>query len=193
MWRSKVLYLILVILLMLPMTIPGTGKRPDAAGSPTQSSTHLRTSVIGAAGYPSSSSGYRSNGTLGQPSVIGIGIGGGKMGFLGFWKSGWISIVTETEMPPAYRNDLSQNYPNPFNPVTTIEYSLAHEGYVELKIFNVQGQRIRTLVSESKLPGRHKVSWDGRNDMGREVTSGIYFYRLQTGQFVSVKKMIILR
>jgi hypothetical protein len=193
MWRSKILYLFLVVLLMIPPMIPVTGKRSDAAGSSAQPSTRLRTSVIGAAGRPGSSPGCRGNGTLGQPSVIGKSDESDKVAYLGFWKGGWISIVTESETPPAYCNELLQNYPNPFNPVTTIAYSLAEGGYVELKIFNVQGQRIRTLVSESKRPGRYQVSWDGENDRGRAVTSGIYFYRLQTGSFVSVRKMIILR
>ena len=193
MWRSRVLYLILVVLLMLPTITPGTSNKTDAEGSNAQSSTHLRTSVIGSGGYPTASTQYSSNSTLGQPSVIGKATGSGKVAYLGFWKGGWQSMVTEAEVIPVYRDELFQNYPNPFNPVTTIEYSVAQEGYVELKIFNVQGQLIRTLMSESKLPGQYQVSWNGRNERGRSVTTGVYFYRLQVGSFVSVKKMLLLR
>jgi hypothetical protein len=192
MWRTRILYLLLVVLLMLPAATPGTDTKTEARGSSLQSPYRLRTSVIGAAGSPGADNQFKTNGTLGQPSVIGIGTASDKVAYLGFWRGIYMNL-TEAEVTPAYRNELLQNYPNPFNPVTTIEFSLAHEGNCELKIFNVQGQRIRILVSERKTPGRHKVSWDGRNDRGTAVTSGIYFYRLQAGLFVSVKKMIILR
>jgi len=192
MWRTRILYLLLVMLLMLPAITPGTDPISDARGSSLQSPYRLRTSVVGSAGSPGARNQFATNGTLGQPSVIGVGSSPSTVAYLGFWR-GLNTYLTEAEETPAYRNELSQNYPNPFNPVTTIEFSLAHGGYCELKIFNVSGQRIRTLVSESKQPGRYKISWDGRNDRGTAVTSGIYFYRLKAGSFVSVRKMIILR
>lgn len=192
MWRSRFLYLLLVVLLMLPAMMPGTDTKTGVRGSSLQSPYRLRTSVIGSAGSPGARNQFTTNGTLGQPSVIGVGAASGTVAYLGFWR-GINTELTEVEETPAYRNELFQNYPNPFNPATTIEFSLAREGYCELKIFNVQGQRIRTLMSDRKPPGRYKVSWDGRNNRGTAVTSGIYFYRLQAGSFVSVRKMIILR
>jgi flagellar hook assembly protein FlgD len=104
-----------------------------------------------------------------------------------------MSLIADAASPPAYKDRLFQNYPNPFNPMTTIEYSVAGGGHVDMKIFNIQGQRIRTLVDEHKQPGRYKVLWDGTNDAGRAVATGIYFYRIRTSSFVSVKKMLILR
>ena len=94
---------------------------------------------------------------------------------------------------------LAQNYPNPFssrragNPETTIEFALPAFANVQLAIYNLNGQRIRTLVRESRQPGRHFVRWDGRDDAGRDVASGNYFYRLQVGQFVQRQKLALVR
>jgi photosystem II stability/assembly factor-like uncharacterized protein len=83
---------------------------------------------------------------------------------------------------------LSQNYPNPFNPSTTIIYSIPIAGKVSLKIFDVLGNEIATLVNEEKTSGKYTVNFDASN-----LTSGVYFYRLQTGDFISTKKMILLK
>ena len=83
--------------------------------------------------------------------------------------------------------ELRQNYPNPFNPSTTIQYDLPRMGTVSLKIFNTLGQLVATLVDERKEPGFHQVRWNA------DVPSGIYYYRLQAGEFVETKKMILLK
>jgi hypothetical protein len=140
-----------------------------------------------------SGEGIRSNGTLGQPSPVGIIDGTDVIHYAGFWKSGWWAIVTDSELPDAARNELFQNYPNPFNPATTIRYSIAGTGMVELAIYDVSGRKIRTLVNETKQEGTYSVTWDGRNDRGRSVATGIYFYRLKAFSFSQVKKMILLR
>jgi hypothetical protein len=88
---------------------------------------------------------------------------------------------------------LLQNYPNPFNPATNIEFVLSKSGQVKIEIFNILGQRIRTLVDEHLKPGHKVVDWDGRDDSGEEVSSGIYFYRLQTEDFTDAKKMLLLK
>jgi hypothetical protein len=193
MWRSKILYLFLVVLLMIPPMIPVTGKRSDAAGSSAQPSTRLRTSVIGAAGRPGSSPGCRGNGTLGQPSVIGKSDESDKVAYLGFWKGGWISIVTESETPPAYCNELLQNYPNPFNPVTTISYYLPDAARVTLNIYDVSGHRIACLVDEYQEKGRHYIQWNGEDSSGIPVSSGVYFYRMQADKETITRKMALLR
>lgn len=97
--RSLVLYMLMVILLMPPIVI--WGPRAHA-----QSSYRLRTSVIGSAGAPESSTAAKSNGTLGQPHCIGISSAGTGICYSGFWKSVWLGPVTEAETPPAYRNEL---------------------------------------------------------------------------------------
>lgn len=88
---------------------------------------------------------------------------------------------------------LSQNHPNPFNPITVISYRLPISGFVTLKIYNIQGQLVRTLVSEEKEAGYHDVLWDGRNDANYEVSTGIYLYRLASQSFSATRKMILIK
>jgi len=88
---------------------------------------------------------------------------------------------------------LRQNFPNPFNPETTIKYDLADGGRVELRIYNMVGQVIRTLVNERQSAGRYSVRWDGKDDRGLSVSSGIYFYRLTSEKFSDVKKLMLLK
>jgi photosystem II stability/assembly factor-like uncharacterized protein len=92
---------------------------------------------------------------------------------------------------------INQNYPNPFNPSTTVKYKIP-EGYehgidVVIGVFNVRGQRVITLVDEVKNTGSYQVQWDGRDESGRQVGSGVYIYRLETGQYTSSRKMVISR
>jgi len=93
--------------------------------------------------------------------------------------------------PRAYR--LAQNFPNPFNPVTTIKFDMKEKGPVTLKIYNVAGQLVRTLVDERKDAGAYSIAWDGRNNTGATVASGIYFYKMETKGFSATKKLVMLR
>lgn len=88
---------------------------------------------------------------------------------------------------------LAQNYPNPFNPTTTIEYRLAKTQFVTLTVYNVLGQKIRTLVSAKQAAGLHRLVWNGQNAQGMNVPSGVYFYRLQSDREIVTKKMILIR
>jgi subtilisin family serine protease len=113
----------------------------------------------------------------------------------------------EDNLPPSF--SLSQNYPNPFNPVTSIQYSVGSirlgaadygprtaDGSLvptSLKIYNVRGQLVKTLVEDRLPPGRYQVSWDGTDDAGVKVASGVYLYRLQTGNDEVSRKMILLK
>jgi hypothetical protein len=87
----------------------------------------------------------------------------------------------------------SQNQPNPFNPRTSIRFSLAADGPVKLLIFDVNGRRVRTLVEESLKAGLHEMVWDGTDDDGRTVTSGVYWSQLATDGYASNRKMVILK
>lgn len=88
---------------------------------------------------------------------------------------------------------LYQNYPNPFNPHTTIEYDLSRDSKVQLIIYNVLGEKIVTLVDAGQPAGHYKVGWNGTNQTGKHVASGVYFYRLHTENFVQIKKMLLFK
>ena len=88
---------------------------------------------------------------------------------------------------------LVDNFPNPFNPTTTIQYALPQAADVELTVYNVLGQPVRTLVAEHQSAGRYAVEWDATDDSGHSLSSGMYFYRLQAGEeFREVKKMLLV-
>ena len=95
------------------------------------------------------------------------------------------------ERPNQYA--LSQNYPNPFNPQTDIRFSIGSVGHTVLEIYDVLGRRVRTLVNERLDPGEHILQWNGQNDNGVNVSSGVYFYRVISGTFMQTRKMLLLR
>ena len=104
---------------------------------------------------------------------------------------GVAKAVVQT-LPEAF--SLADNFPNPFNPTTTIQYALPQAADVELTVYNVVGQPVRTLVAEHQSAGRYAVEWDATNDSGHSLSSGMYLYRLQAGdEFREVKKMLLLR
>jgi hypothetical protein len=118
----------------------------------------------------------------------------------------WSDSVAFTDVPIEKKEEeigkfsLSQNFPNPFNPSTTLpfqvkslEFGVERPVPTTLTIYNILGQRVRTLLDEDKLPGEYKVIWDGRDEFGKDVASGIYFYKLKSGDFSQVKKMLLLR
>jgi hypothetical protein len=88
---------------------------------------------------------------------------------------------------------LHQNHPNPFNPETDISYSIPVDGRMALSIYNVRGQKVKTLVESNQAAGYYTVHWDGTDEQGRKVASGIYFYRLQAGERTETKKMILMK
>ncbi len=107
-----------------------------------------------------------------------------------------ISSVTSVgaekiEVPSTYT--LSQNYPNPFNPSTTIEYQLPQNGLVQLKIYDIAGREVATLINEVQNAGSYRVQWNAADVHGSKVASGVYFYRLTSGSFSQIKKMMLLK
>ena len=88
---------------------------------------------------------------------------------------------------------LHQNYPNPFNPTTQIKFDLAEDGLVSIKIYDVMGRQLKTLVNSVKTAGYHSIQWDATNDLGEGVSAGMYIYMIQAGDFVSTKKMVLLK
>lgn len=121
----------------------------------------------------------------------------------GFNLAGWfidnVVIVdagvtaVEDEAATALTVYLEQNHPNPFNPSTTISFQLPARQPVQLEVFNVSGQLVKTLVNETKEAGSHDATWDGTNEWGGSATSGVYFYRLQTDSYQATKRMVLLK
>lgn len=115
----------------------------------------------------------------------------------------FMALMKEVQVPTEY--SLAQNYPNPFNPNTTIHYSLpgverrAESGgrlmpvHTTLKIYNILGQEVRTLVDEAKEAGYYTVTWDGKDAYGNNVASGVYFYRLTAGNFTATRRMVLMK
>ena len=84
-------------------------------------------------------------------------------------------------------------HPNPFHPRTTLTFAVPRPGHVRLSVYDVEGRLVRTLVNESRPAGRQSVSWEGRDDSGHSVASGVYLYRMEAGDFVATRRMVRLR
>jgi len=100
-------------------------------------------------------------------------------------------LNSENILPDEY--SLEQNYPNPFNPETRIRYAIPEPGHVTLKIYRIDGQLVKTLQDANQSPGRYERIWDGKNEFGNKVSSGVYFYQLRAGNFLQTKKLILLK
>ncbi len=105
----------------------------------------------------------------------------------------WYPHDANPDGVPAFVNHLGKNYPNPFNPETTIQFSIANKEETELIVYNVKGQRVRTLIKDKLEAGKYTIRWQGENDTGKQVSSGVYFYKLKAGDFSSVQKMLLLK
>ena len=120
--------------------------------------------------------------------------GGGR----GLWEIVLPQAATETAVAEAEgvvpaEFALAQNFPNPFNASTTIAFQLAFASQVELAVYNISGQRVRTLISGSLPAGHHRLQWDGRNDRGEPAASGAYLYQLSAGDFVATRQLMLLK
>ena len=144
-----------------------------------------------------STASYKLSSSLGQ-SITGEQSGTTKKMYTGFWNPRIVVLspveweeADFSQLPKEF--NLRQNYPNPFNPTTVIEYALPKASEVKIQIYNILGQRVRTVVNEKQEPGYKLIYWDGKDDNGTEVSSGIYFFRILAGNFVKCKKMTLLK
>ncbi len=123
---------------------------------------------------------------------------GGQQSFVPLWK-GKLVVGDRIRMPPLGPPQvpedyfLGQNYPNPFNPRTQISYELPTGSHVTLTVYNILGQKVTTPVDKEMPAGRYVVDWDGASDGGRQVSSGVYLYKLEAGDFIKTRKMILLK
>lgn len=121
-------------------------------------------------------------------SQLFVGTGGG-----GLWVNDNATGVDETKNSIPTNFYLSQNYPNPFNPTTEIHYELPENTHVVLQIVNILGERVKTLLDKDEPAGVYAVQWDGTDDHQHRVSSGVYLYRIEAGDFVAAKKMILIK
>ncbi|KAA3606541.1 MAG: T9SS C-terminal target domain-containing protein [Calditrichaeota bacterium] len=103
------------------------------------------------------------------------------------------SVLFEFQTQEVKRYELAQNFPNPFNPTTTISYQLAKDTKVSLKIYNILGEFVKELKNDFQHQGSYSVDWDGTNKEGKQVSSGVYFYKISAGNFTKTNKMILLK
>jgi hypothetical protein len=114
-----------------------------------------------------------------------------------YWDDLEIQVIDVTDVendgliPAVF--EVSQNYPNPFNPSTTISYAIPQQSNVVVKIYDMLGREVKTLVSAEQIPGVYDVVWNGDDNFGSKVATGIYIYRVVAGQFATVKKMVLLK
>ena len=131
-----------------------------------------------------------------EPGIYNVRVSGsdidGNTGF-DFYQFEYISTNIRSNKLLSGNSGFLMNYPNPFNELTVISYTLKVSGRVSLEIYDMQGQEVRTLVNENQPAGEHSVVWDGLTDRGEPVDSGIYFYRIQSGDFTETKKCILLK
>jgi hypothetical protein len=99
--------------------------------------------------------------------------------------------IRKNVIPENY--ELSQNYPNPFNPETTIEFGLPKPGFVEISIYDINGKLVRKLISQRKSAGRHSIVWNGKDNSGSTISSGVYYYTFKAGKFNQTRKMILMK
>lgn len=162
--------------------------------------------VMGAGGVIASGGGNHQFSATVSQTAIGISEDSNWCLYSGFWNpSDVITVVEEGREPSLPKTyELSQNYPNPFNPTTTIVYALPRAGHITLKVYNLLGKRVKVLVDEIQTAGYKAVRWDGRDDGGKEVSSGFYFYRIvaeplrgtsgkKAGTFTQSRKMLLLK
>jgi hypothetical protein len=147
---------------------------------------HVVRNVIAGGGGAASSADHLLLHTVGQP-VIGLTTAATHTHEQGFWYLPWF-LVTGTETPGPFAYRLDQNYPNPFNPVTMIRFSLTMPSLVTVRVYDVAGRLVRTVVDERMEAGEHSLPFEARG-----LASGVYFYRLKAAEFERTKKMVVLR
>ena len=142
-------------------------------------------SMISSGASTSSNSSYTFTGTVGQPAI-------------GESSNAYYTLISDVEKkeegnkpPTDYK--LFNNYPNPFNPETTIKFRIQKLSFVTIKIYNILGEEVKTLVSDNIQSGTYSTKWDGKNKYGQQVSSGVYLYHLQAGDFSAVKKMLFIK
>lgn len=158
--------------------------------SRTEAQNKIASSVLGSGGTTTSGNNNRIVGTLGQ-NLIGVSSNANNISNAGFWYQA-TDLITSVEqiendlLPTEFR--LEQNYPNPFNPSTTIQFALPKTSNITIKIYDILGREVATLIDEEYQPGQYKIIFEAG-----QLASGLYVYRIQAGDFRETKKLMLLR
>ncbi len=156
---------------------------------PAAAQTTLPQSVVGNGGGEMGGSNYSINGTVGQ-AVVGIVAGPDNIHQIGFWFPAFLPTIGVAD-PGAVQPHhfwLGRNYPNPFNPSTTLEYALPEASHVVMKLFDVGGRTVQTLVDEMVEAGFHRVTLNAG-----DLTSGVYYCRMQAADFLEVQRLVLVK
>jgi hypothetical protein len=163
--------------------------------------TELRRNVVAAGGGSLSSASYTLTSTVGQ-SVVGVGAGITLELSSGFWSGGTSGATGIDDLPDdgsgnsiddlPTQHHLYQNVPNPFSRSTTIRYDLPRSAATEIRIYDVSGRLVRTFANASEPAGRQQLHWDGRDSRGRDVSAGVFLYVIETPDYRSSRKMVLL-
>jgi hypothetical protein len=142
------------------------------------------------------STNYLSGVTIGQ-TAIGSLTSSQYLAYLGFWYPGIVTGIMEDKGDEIIKTSpivtkLYNAKPNPFKTQTAIRYSLSAEAKISLLIYDINGRLVNTLLNENKQPGIYSINWNGRNERGQQVSSGIYFYKLQAPNYSSTKKILLI-
>ncbi len=193
MGRAKALCALLLLLALTVAVSSAPREAAPALQAQASDTVQLRASLLSAAGRITTAGPFRMKGSLGQPLSTGRGSGEDLRLHPGFWAPYQRLWLTDVPLAEPLLDRLFPNSPNPFNPVTRIRYWVARDGRVRITIYDLRGRRVRDLVNEVRPAGRYVAVWDGRDDGGRGVASGVYLYRLSTGGFGAVRKMLLLK
>jgi hypothetical protein len=179
----------------------------DSQGAPRYASVSNQVFVVGGANYKTMTEGYdncviRDSDWLGYPECSADSVMSEWIDAVLTWSAyspgtmctpGLVGIDPYGAVPPALVTSLANAYPNPMNPTATIRYTVVAPGKVTLRVFDVTGRVIRTLVDETQTTGAYAKIWDGTNDRGERVSSGVFFYQFEAPGFKSAKKLVILK
>ena len=104
-----------------------------------------------------------------------------------------LSTLSNDNANVAERFMLHQNFPNPFNPLTTLRYDLPEDSFVKIRVFDMSGNEVKTLVNETKGAGFNSVQWNATNNQGEPISAGVYLYSIEADDFIQTRKMILLK
>jgi len=183
-----------LVLALLALLCVAASSRAAAQDAGERTTGELRSWVIASAGGSGASASYHLTASLGQPTPAGPG-GSENFGIsAGFWVavSGAADVVI-AEPLESFLNRLHGSVPNPFSRQATLRFDVAEIAPVELFVYDVEGRIIRRLAHGVHAPGRYVAAWDGRDDTGRPVASGVYLYRLEIRDFSAVRKLVLLK